>query len=558
MLSQLWVKNFALIKEERITFSKGFHVFSGETGAGKSLLVEAIGLLLGEKASSDLIRHEEEESIVEGVFDFEKNHPVFKFLEDNSLNEDNELIIRRQITVSGKNQIYVNNRRCLLSTLKDLSKWLIDLSGQHEQQILLQKKEHLKILDLIGFKEDSYKKIYHDYQSIYKPYLEISHQIEKKLKNEKDKKSRIEFLEFQKKEIERAKIDDENEEDELVLEKNKVKHATSLHELASLAKDSLEDSSSSVINKIENIVFEVEKRLDKDDGLNEVLSKLNELKSLSVDCLEWFSDYQENISIDPSRLEEIESRLYQFYQLEKKYGHNLSEIKKYFKDISKELDDLNQSEEKLSELNLQREKLSIELKEKAKLLSGERLKIAKKLEKKVKDELNDLALNQVSFKVNFNPLKDFSKYGLDDLEFIFSANQGEKMGALTDVASGGELSRILLALKMLTTQSEFKMSYIFDEVDTGIGGGVAEMVGRKLKSLSLKNQVFCVTHLPQVASFSDHHYLIGKETKKSRTFTTIKKLSSEEKVMELARMLGGSQITDQTINHAKEMINMAS
>lgn len=559
MLTELWVKNLALIKEQRLEFSQGFTIFSGETGAGKSLLIESISLLLGAKASQNLIRQGESEALVEGVFQFELDHPIFNFLEEEGLKEDDELIIRRSIHNSGKSQIYINGRRSLVSTLKKISKWLIDLSGQHEQQVLLDVKNHIRLLDQANLGKDELNKVKSEFENIYSPYREVVKEINQLESQQKDKESRIEFLKFQIKEIDAAKLEDPSEEEELTEEKKKVKHADVLFKLSQKVSDLFSGENKSIMGFIDECLFEIEKNIEKDENLNESLELLNSLRDRSNQINEWFLDYQSQIDITPGRIDEIESRLYQIYQLEKKYGHNLKEILEYYDSIKNELQNLIHSEENLEDLYQKKKVLRQDLVEKAKDLTQVRMNQARRLEERVVKELSDLSLQSVQFQVKIiSDYDQINQQGGDEVEFQFSANKGEKIGSLSSIASGGELSRILLALKNVMSRKDHDLTFVFDEVDSGIGGGVAEVVGKKLKSISKSNQVFCITHLPQVAALADHHYFISKEEVNDRVETSVEQLTPSKRVEELSRMLGGTKITAQTRKHAKEMIDLAS
>lgn len=558
MLTELYIKNFALIEELRLNFKEGFSIISGETGAGKSILVGAIGQLIGGRASPTLIRSGSSEAVLEAVFDCENNPLVFSRLQEMGVDDGEQVIIRRLIQPEGRSRIYVNGHTVTLLQLQSITFCLIDLSSQHEQQILLDEAKHLNVLD--SFKEAGIAKVLKAYQEIYTPFQELKKELEKKEQEFKNKEERVEFLCFQLAEIQKAKLGDDNEEEILLTEKKRVKNADFLSELVSQIESNFSQNDSSVLDPINNLLHQLEKGIELDPSLTQAQKLLTEARVSLEETSHFFREYGEKLLVQPGQLEAIESRLYQLHQLKKKFGPSLTDVKNKALQMEKELSELGHSDEYLENQKKKVDESGKKLFEAAKNLTQVRKKGALVLEKKVVSHLSELGMVGAKFQISLVlppsiTLENCGPYGCDEIRFDFSANQGEPLKPLAEIASGGELSRLLLAVKSALDQSQTPITYIFDEVDTGIGGKMADVVGQKLKAMAKYHQVLCVTHLPQIASQADFHYVIEKGVVEKRMKTEVRPLKNiQEREDEIARMLGGLKITEKTKAHAREML----
>lgn len=558
MLTELFVKNFALIEEVRLNFKEGFTVISGETGAGKSILVGAMGFITGGRASPSIIRAGADEAVVESVFEIPESQELLAYLEETGLKEESQLLIRRHVSAQGRHKIFINGRNATLAQLEKLSTFLLDLSGQHDQQILLHEENHRSLLDANPSIQEKLKR----YQALYSQYEKGAKELAELRIKENQREQTISFLTFQIEEIRKAQINDEDEEEKLLAEKGRVKNADFLFSLSNDGSQELTFGKDSISDKLSRLESRFQKALTLDPLLNKGLELLVQAKISLEELGAFLSDYQERLSVDPGRLDQIESRLYQFHQLKRKYGASLGEIKQKFEVMVQELNRLTHYDELLQEKEKEVLKLSEEALKEAKTLSLIRKKQAAILEEKVQKELKSLSMPTTLFKIGVYPPQELKidrcgSCGYDEVRCEIAPNPGEGFKPLSKIASGGELSRILLAIKQVLGERPYSMTMIFDEVDTGIGGAVAEVVGKKLKKLSEKNQVICVTHLPQVAAHASDHFVIEKEVKKQRTHTLVRSLENSERESEIARMLGGEVITAKTKDHAKEMLKTA-
>lgn len=551
MLTELFVKNFALIDEIRLSFGKGFSIISGETGAGKSILVGALGLAIGGRASPTMIRTGEKEAVIEAVFDT-GDHTILKvLLEEWSLNDNNQVLIRRHLSAEGKNRIYVNGQSASLSQLEKIGSFLVDLAGQHDQQILLNEENHLPLLDGTA----PLKK---EYALLYAPYESLARQIAEEEKKLQARDQRLDYLKFQLAEIDKAGLKTEGEEEELLSEKARTKNAAFFAELSSQAEQTLDSGETSVQSALDALCSKLDKARNLDATLEKPLNLIREAKVLLLEAAGCFSN--DPAEADPARLEEIEARLFLIHQLKKKHGGSLSEVLTKAQTLRDELKNLTNLEDVLTDRRKELKVLGDKVFTKAAELSEWRKKQARALSKAVEKELADLSMLGVKFHVHVShpekpAVADCGADGFDKVRFDLSANAGEDPKPLSQIASGGELSRIFLAIKKIVGGKNDPMTLIFDEIDSGIGGGVAEVVGKKLKEMSGRDQVLVVTHLPQVASQADEHYVIEKGKTGERTRTRVKTLESAgERETEIARMLGGVSISDKARAHAREML----
>lgn len=564
MLKNLTVKNFAIIEDLSVEFEKGLNVITGETGSGKSILIEALGIALGNKFSKDMLREGEDKLILTTTFDISENKRLKKILIDKGI-EDDILFFQREITKDGKQKLKINGMVLPLFIYREIGELLVDIHGQHEPQSLLDKNKHLELLDrFIGedflIKRDEFNKKLERYRNVNKEIEEI-------LTKKEERERRRDYLNFVINEIEKEKIS-EDEENELLSKREILKNVSKLKEAYSEIFNNLEgfDEIEGAVDKIVRSIKKLESIETIDKFSLEFKKELNEIEIKISEILNQIRVRKEEIEYSPDELEIIEERLKIYDDLKRKYGKNIKEILNFLEESKKELRNLDTSFEKVEELKKEKEFLEKELIEIGKFLREERLKKAKELEKQIEQELSTLVMEKAKFFVKFfeeeNGIQFDGKmlkpmqYGFEKVEFFISPNPGESEKPLIKIASGGELSRVMLSIRTIFGKVDEIPCIVFDEIDQGIGGRVGEMVGRKLLELSKNVQVISITHLPQIASFGDNHILLVKSVSQERTYLTAKTLKEDERVYEIARMLGGVEITESAINHAKELLSI--
>ena len=542
MLRELKIKNLAIIDDLTIRFEKGFNVLSGETGAGKSIIVDSLKLLLGSRANAELVRTGEKEAIIQALFELDDVR-----LTDIGIEQSDGLIIRRVISSTGKSKSYINDIIVSVQTLNEIGKRLVDIHGQHEHQSLFSIEKHKDLLDSFGKLLDKRKYVetqFRELETLFNKELELSEKI-------KERYQRIDLLRFQINEIDSSSLKI-GEKEELLKELKILSNINKLKELSELIYSILYSSEDSCIERLSFIINKLKEMSSIDNSMEEILKMVESAKPLLEEVAIILRDYRLKHDLQPAKIEEIEERLETIKKLERKYGEGIENILKYRKQAETELNNLEMIDE---ELDLVKEKIiktKSSLFEKAEELSKERKKIAKELEKLVKNELKELAFNKSEFIVDIQK-SDISYSGFDKIEFMFSANPGELPKPLVKIVSGGELSRIMLALKSILTEIDTIPVLVFDEVDAGIGGKTAISVGKKLKELSKFHQVLCTTHLPQIAAMADFHIKIEKEQSENKTYVKVIELTLQDRIYEIARMLGG-KITELSLEHAKELL----
>jgi len=567
MLKELRIRNFAIIEILAISFSSGLTVLSGETGAGKSIIINALNLLLGHRATGKYIRTGTETAEVEGFFEIDGHEQIKNIMEKNGLDPSNGLLIRRIISKKDRHKIFINDRQSTIQLLSHLTANLVNISGQHAHQRLLNEDEHLFILDQFGKIMPLRRKVYELFHQLL-PLIEKL----KELKNQKTRQAeRIELIKFQAKEIIEADI--QNQEDEyLENERLKLQHAETIFKKISMSIEQLYDSDNSIIEILSKVQKDVEQASGIDKSLTSINESIQEANALIDDITAELRSYMDRIEIDDKRLQFVEDRIYLLNGLKKKYGGSLKSIDDHLKKIQEELGDQETIEDKIESAENEVNEVYKKLKENIYKLSEKRKKCSEELSNAVEKELHQLKMNQTRFKVKISHKKKdentdefltdgkyiFTETGMDRSHFMIAPNVGEEMKPLASIASGGELSRVVLALKAILSGTESVSTVIFDEVDSGIGGGVAEMVGQKMVALSDHHQIICITHLPQIAKYGQHHFRIEKHVNDGRTHTTITPINHNERIHEIARMLGGEIITEKTIEHAREMIENPS
>ena len=551
MLSQLFIKNVAVIESASIDFENGFNVFTGETGAGKSILIDSINAVLGGRTSRDLVRTGENKAVVTAVFT-DVSEKAQRLLDElgYELEDGEELLVSREISAEGKSVCKVNMRPATASVLKQLSSVLIDVHGQHDSAVLQNPELHIGYIDSFGNTENELSA----YKEAYKNYRETERAIKKISMDDSDKAARIDMLKYQIAEIENAAIEEGEEESLLALSK-RIKSSENIMELISETVSAL-DGTDDMEGALEGLSIAV-----KNAGiLSEYFPGFD---GLSVKFQEMYYEFEEfandvknaadELDFDPELQNRTEKRLDQIFRLKRKYGGSVENLMEYYQKAVAELENIEFSEEKLDELNKKLSVLQSDMEKKAQRLTEKRLAAAKAFEAAVADELLYLNMPSVRFSVNFERT-DFSDSGCDNLEFYIATNAGEPLKPLAKIASGGELSRIMLSIKNVLADKDNVDTLIFDEVDTGISGSAAQKVGKKLKQVSRGRQIICVTHLAQVAAYADAHLLISKSTENGRAFTSVESLDDEGRVNELARIMGGD-ITDALKKSAKELLD---
>ena len=565
MIKEIRIRNFAVIENLEVSFGKGLSVLTGETGAGKSIIIDAINLLLGGRADTDSIRSGETTAFVEAVFEI--TDPVTRdlILEFGVEMDDSELLIKRQVSNTGKNRCLLNNSSVTVSTLGKIGDRLVDLHGQHDHQALLHPEIHIELLDLYGKcndLRDEFSKIFSNYQTQSKIFNSMKI-------DEQELLQKQEFLSFQLKEIDKANLSKE-EEEELKAARNKLKHAEQIREGLQKSQSLLTDEGGSIIENLGQVLKELESVQNIDSGLAEPVERSRSAFYELEEVVESLRSYGQSLEFNPTRLEEIEDRIAEINELKRKYGNDIVKILIRREEIAEELEQLASNEENMESLEDDLKKKELMLSKLGTQLAEKREAAAKSLSRSVEKELKELSMSNVLLSVRFDYPTDpegfilFRKQkikatsnGLGTLEFLFSPNQGEEMRPLAKIASGGELSRVMLALKSILNDQDTVPVMIFDEVDTGIGGSVAQKVGIKLQKVATTKQVFCITHLPQIAGMALSHFRVEKEVKGKRTRSTIRQLKHKERVEELARMSSGDKITDASLKYAREMLRPA-
>ncbi len=549
MLLNLSISNFAVFENESIKFDKGFNVFTGETGSGKSVLIEALSLILGERASKDLIRKGKNSAVIEAVFDIAGQDEIYNILNELNIEIDTEdyLIISREILENGKSISKINGRIIPLSSLKEAGRRLIDIYGQFGHESLFKKENHILLLDSLI--QSKLNPDLSEYSKLFSEYNKKSDEIDFLQEKLINKDVKMEQLQYEIDEIYEADLK-EAEEEELLKEIKKLSNIKELQSSLYEANSIL--TSNNALNNVYSILSKIK---TYDESLENYLSRLDIL----LEEIQYFNydlrDYSERLEFDGNKLNSIENRMSLINRLKRKYGFSTDKIFEYRDESEKELKLLKEAEYKLKVLIKEKDILYNRLKELSEKISDKRKEAAAILEKGLLKELCDLNMKNISFKVNIERKDNFSSDGIDDVEFLISTNAGSDLNSVQKVVSGGEASRIMLAFKKISSDIERLQTMVFDEIDAGISGKTAQMAGIKMNYISDNHQVICVTHSPQIASISKNHFLIEKKVVGGNTYSTVKKLDDENKVYEIARLLSGMKITEKSLNNAKDLID---
>jgi DNA repair protein RecN (Recombination protein N) len=542
VLKELRIKNLAIIDDLTVRFEKGLNVLTGETGAGKSIIVDALGLTLGSRAQADLVRSGEREAVIQAYFDDGGNH-----IPDLGIDFSDGLILRRSLSSGGKSRAYINDTMVSLQSLGEVGKSLVDIHSQHEHQSLMDIDKHRALLDSYGKLRGDRERVgelYREVQSLRKEKDDLQHMI-------KERTHRQDLLRFQMNEIETAQVK-AGEKNALLEERKILSSLGRLRELTETSYDMLYGAEGSCTEKLSSVIAKVREMSSLDQRLSETLNVLESALPSIEDAALSLRGLRNTYALEPERLDEIEERIELIKMLERKYGQGEEAIMRYKEEAEKEFRRLELTDERLNAVDAELKEQEDMLFKTAHSLSEKRKNVAGMIEELVKMELKELAFTDAEFRMDVKQ-ESISSVGFDRVEFLFSANLGEPPKPLAKIASGGELSRVMLALKNILADVDNLPVLIFDEVDAGIGGRTAESVGKKLRKISDKHQVLCTTHLPQIASLGDFHLQITKRQKNGKVFVEVKELSGRERQDEIARMLSG-KITDASLKHAKELL----
>jgi len=564
MLRELAIRNFAIIDDLRIRFADGLTILSGETGAGKSIIINAVNLMLGSRATADLIRTGADSAEIESIFEISANSPVARVMRDQGLDPSEELLIRRVISRNGRHRVYINGRLSTMQLLGALTVRQASISGQHAHQSLLKDDEHLEILDRFAALWPKRGELHERYVAML-PKIETLNRIRHLRKRQAEQ---LELLRFQKQEIEAAAFSP-GEDTTLEQERQRLKHAEQLQQAVYRGIDDLYGAAGSIIERLSEVRKTLEKAAQLDSALTPTTDGIGSTAFQLEDLARDLQGYLSRLDVDEKQLESVEERLDQLNRLKRKYGGDLERVSDRLAEIEEALSTTENLEDRIRTLEDELSGDHDKLVKAALDLSTARKSAAEGLCRRVEKELTTLNMAQTQFFAQFDvrsPDKDseplfttdtaiIGESGLDRLRFMMAPNVGEALKPLSAIASGGELSRVVLALKAILSGQHAVETIIFDEVDAGIGGSTADVVGKKLAKLGQQHQIICITHLPQIARFGDHHFRISKHVANGRTITRITPLKSDERVKEIARMLGGDRITQTTLEHARELLH---
>ena len=551
MLRELKIENLAIIDELDIEFEKGFIVLTGETGAGKSIILSGINLLIGEKASVDMIRDGEENLVAQGVFDVDEEQK--KKLEAMGIDTDgDEIIIRRYYNRNGKARAFVNNVRITLADLKEIASTLVDIVGQHSHQMLLNRNNHIKLLDSFLSKED--KDIKEKLSTLLSQHREIKSKIEKIESDKKETLEKKEFYEYQLEEIEKLKLKD-GEDEILEAEYKKVFNAEKIREKVYESLEYLKYDDDSALGFILESIRNIEYLGKYDERYLELAKRMESAYYELEDCVGEIEDISKNIEVTESDLDKIAGRMNTLKRIKEKYKRTLSELIEYREDLKEKLSDMNSGDFKTRELQKELDKIKAEYDKLAEKLSESRKEIALKIEDELLNELKFLNMEDAKLKVQINKVDRMTNDGYDEIEFFISTNVGQELKPLNKIASGGEVSRVMLALKVIFSKVDNIPILIFDEIDTGIGGETVRKIALKLKEIGDSTQIISITHSPVIASKASQQFYIEKYVENSKTISRVKKLSANERIKEIGRMLVGEKINDEVLEIANKMLN---
>lgn len=555
MLKTITIRNFAIVDELSVTLDDGMTVLTGETGAGKSILLDALNLALGDRADNDSIRHGCERAEVTVEFELEKHSPALNWLQEQSMDDDTGCLIRRIMSREGRSKGFINGSPVPMQSLKELGEMLVDIHGQHEHQSLLKRDVQRQLLDDYADNAAHLKKL----QTAYKQWHTLQNRLQQLQTSYEERQARRELLNYQVEELQNLDLQSD-EMSQLPEELTRLANAEKLRQTIQTSVNELYDADHSMYQQLGTHSRELDALLEFDPNLKSNIDMLNEASIQIQEACQDLRHYADTIEPDPQRLSEIEERLGMIHELARKHHVSPEALPELGRELADELQQLGDDEQNLESLQTELDDTYADYQKIANTLSKRRATAAAQLNKQVTATIKELGMPSISFEIQLQPAKDreMTPYGQESIEFMISPNPGQPLKPLRKIASGGELSRISLAIQTVLADSTHIPTLIYDEVDAGIGGPTAEVVGRKLRTLGENRQVLCVTHLAQVASQAHHHLKVYKHALKDRTTSSVQALDTEQRVEETARMLGGIEITRQSLSHAKEMINQVA
>ena len=550
MLLEISIKNFAIIEAISLNFEKGMTVLTGETGAGKSIIIDAMNMMLGARATTDVIRHGASKAEIEGLFSVENSHALQMIFDEQGIELGDEIIIRREILQNGRSVSRVNGQMVNLSVLRSIGQYLVDIHGQHDQEELMRPQLHIQMLD--GFGDAEFLELKQTYQTNFDAYRKMRKQLLEIKKNQEEHKARIEMLEFQMAEIESASLQP-GEDLKLNQERDKLLNHKNIADTLTNAYTMLDNEEFSSLANVRSAMNDMESIEEYDVEYREISTSLSESYYVLEDVTKRLEDIIESLDFDGNRLMQIESRLDLLHAITRKYGGNVDDVLMYFTKITEEYNLLTGNHLSSDDMEVELKKLEVSLVDLATKLASARHNLAQQLEIEIQQELKDLYMDKARFQVQFTKGK-FTREGNESVEFYISTNPGEDFKPLVKVASGGELSRLMLAIKSAFSRKEGKTSIVFDEVDTGVSGRVAQAIAQKIHKIGQNGQVLAISHLPQVIAIADYQFFIEKISNDHSTVSTVRLLTVEERVEEVAKMLAGENVTEAALSQARELL----
>ena len=550
MLLEISIKNFAIIEAISLNFEKGMTVLTGETGAGKSIIIDAMNMMLGARATTDVIRHGAPKAEIEGLFSVENSHALQMIFDEQGIELGDEIIIRREILQNGRSVSRVNGQMVNLSVLRSIGQYLVDIHGQHDQEELMRPQLHIQMLD--GFGDAGFLELKQAYQTNFDAYRKMRKQLLEIKKNQEEHKARIEMLEFQMAEIESASLQP-GEDLKLNQERDKLLNHKNIADTLTNAYTMLDNEEFSSLANVRSAMNDMESLEEYDVEYREISTSLSESYYVLEDVTKRLEDIIEDLDFDGNRLMQIESRLDLIHAITRKYGGNVDDVLMYFAKITEEYNLLTGNHLSSDDMEAELKKLEVSLVDLATKLASARHNLAQQLEIEIQQELKDLYMDKARFQVQFTKGK-FTREGNESVEFYISTNPGEDFKPLVKVASGGELSRLMLAIKSAFSRKEGKTSIVFDEVDTGVSGRVAQAIAQKIHKIGQHGQVLAISHLPQVIAIADYQFFIEKISNDHSTVSTVRLLTVEERVEEVAKMLAGENVTEAALSQARELL----
>ncbi|NLQ37487.1 DNA repair protein RecN [Streptococcus mutans] len=550
MLLEIAIKNFAIIKEISLNFERGMTVLTGETGAGKSIVIDAMNMMLGSRASIDVIRHGSPKAEIEGFFSVDKNPSLEQLLADQGIAFSDELIIRREILHNGRSISRINGQMVNLATLRAVGQYLVDIHGQHDQEELMRPQKHIQLLDEFG--DEVFQVSKQHYQDLFDRYRDLRKRVLNKRKNEQEHQARIEMLEYQIGEIEAANLQS-GEDTKLLKQRDKLMNHKLIVDTLTNAYVLLDNEDCSSLTNVRSAMNDLQSLEEYDAEYKDLSNNLSESYYILEDVSKRLETILDHMDFDANTLVKLEARLDVINTITRKYGGSVDDVLAYFDNISKEYNHLTGNDFAFDDMERELKVLERSLLEAAAQLSQKRHAIAETLSQEIKQELKDLYMDKADFKVVFTKGK-FNREGNETVAFHISTNPGEDFKPLVKVASGGELSRLMLAIKSAFSRREDKTSIVFDEVDTGVSGRVAQAIAQKIYKIGNHGQVLAISHIPQVIAISDYQYFIEKQSSKATTVSTVRLLNQEERIEEIAKMLAGDNVTQAARQQAKELL----